>query len=149
VSEVRICENCGKKNPVSSLECEACGYDISFCIPVEDVVEESEKNECEQAETDLELWKFTAVDDSSVSFSLKDEYVIGREDCEISDYLNKSDYISRKHCKLYVKDNEPYVIDASTNGTFVNGRKIDKLFEYRLSVGDEITFADVKFKVTR
>ena len=32
--EVRICENCGVKNTIDKLECEACGYDLSFIAPV-------------------------------------------------------------------------------------------------------------------
>ena len=37
--EVRICENCGVKNTIDKLECEACGYDLSFIAPV--MVEEN------------------------------------------------------------------------------------------------------------
>lgn len=148
MTEVRICDNCGKKNPVSSLECEACGYDISFCIPVEYTEENIKKSSEENQKDSKKIWKFTAVDDENVYFSVDSETDIGRDNCEISDYLNKSDFVSRQHCKIYVKESKLYVMDASTNGTYINGNRIEKLSEYSLNIGDEITFADIKFKIS-
>jgi pSer/pThr/pTyr-binding forkhead associated (FHA) protein len=146
MSEVRVCENCGKKNPVSSLECEFCGYDISFCIPVEDLGETVVETVPENTEG---LWTFTAVDDNMVSFVVTDSITIGRENCVISDYLNRSDFISRQHCKIYVHDNGLYLMDASTNGTYINGNRVEKLSECPLNIGDEVTFADIKFKISK
>ena len=34
MNEVRVCENCKHHNPIDNLECEKCGFDLSFCIPV-------------------------------------------------------------------------------------------------------------------
>ena len=148
MTEIRICENCGARNPVSNLECENCGYDITFCIPIDS---EEIVNADVQSDVSGKQWVFTAIDESSVSFSVKDdeELNIGRENCVISDYLNKSDYISRVHCKIYANNEELHIVDASTNGTYINGKRIDKLKDYKLNNGDEVTFADIKFKISK
>ena len=61
-------------------------------------------------------------------------YILGRD--EFSDISIHNDSVSRQHC-LIKSDNGHYVIKdlESTNGTFVNGRRIA---EKKLAVGDEI-----------
>ena len=69
--------------------------------------------------------------------------VVGRavsSDCAIVDAT-----VSRKHADLVVSDNGVQVIDAgSSNGTFVNGVKVDN---YYVVAGDSVTFGKVAFKV--
>ena len=47
-------------------------------------------------------------------------------------------YISRKHCELFFDSISKafYILDCSTNGTWVNGRLIDKGVIYMLNMGD-------------
>ena len=49
---------------------------------------------------------------------------LGREDCDI----NLSDAkLSRHHCTFYMHEDVLTVVDnSSTNGTFVNGRKVQR-----------------------
>lgn len=78
-------------------------------------------------------------------FPLRGEMLVGREaECAIP--LN-SGHISRYHAKINVSHNGIYIEDLqSTNGTSVNGRKIKG--RVKLSVGDEVGFDDLYFKVT-
>ena len=62
------------------------------------------------------------------------EIVVGREG-EL-DLVLMEDMVSRRHAKLILQENEVSIQDlGSTNGTFVNGEKIDKA---ALTVGDRV-----------
>ncbi|MCR6651757.1 MAG: FHA domain-containing protein [Cellvibrionaceae bacterium] len=78
-------------------------------------------------------------------YVLQGEMLVGREvECAIA--LN-SGHISRYHAKINVSPNGVYIEDLhSTNGTFVNGQKIKG--RIRLSVGDEVAFDDITFRLT-
>jgi len=71
-------------------------------------------------------------------------YIVGRDD--FSDITIHNDSVSRQHC-LIKSDNGHYVIKdlKSTNGTFVNGRRIA---EKDLNVGDEITVGTCRLLFT-
>ncbi len=71
--------------------------------------------------------------------------IVGREvECAIA---IRSGHISRYHAKINVMRSGVYIEDLhSTNGTFVNGKRIKG--RVRLSVGDEVTFDDVAYRVT-
>ena len=133
--EVRICENCGTKNSIEKLECESCGYDLSFVVPT---IESDEK------ETATARWKITSTG-GSVSAIVSGGETIGREGDILSDYVNDSDYISRKHARFEVADGKLFVTDFSTNGTTINGERIEKNKLTEVNTGDEIAFADMAF----
>lgn len=78
------------------------------------------------------------------SFPLAQEMLIGREvECQIS--LN-SGHISRYHAKITRTPTGIMVEDLrSTNGTFVNGRRISQ--PQLLSVGDEVRFHEQAFRL--
>lgn len=71
---------------------------------------------------------------------------VGRqEDCQLR---IKSSQVSRKHCQLFEKKGLLLVKDlGSSNGTFVNGKKVDD--QRVLEAGDELTIGGVKFKVEK
>lgn len=78
-------------------------------------------------------------------FPLRGEMLVGREqECAIS--LNSS-HISRYHAKINVSSGGVYIEDLlSTNGTYVNGQRIKG--RVRLSLGDEVAFDDLSFRLT-
>lgn len=136
--EIRICENCGYENEVTSLECTECGYDLSFVIPT--IKQENIKPH-------ISGWSLVAVDNNEIFENNLDGKTIGREGELFSDYVNKSDYISRKHAKFNIENGNLYVTDASTNGTLINEVRIEKLNKTELKNEDVVTFADLKFIV--
>ncbi len=65
----------------------------------------------------------------------KNEVIIGRN--PESDLVLDDPLVSRKHCKILIKENSIFIKDLnSTNGTFLNGKRIS--FS-EIKVGDEIS----------
>jgi diguanylate cyclase (GGDEF)-like protein len=69
------------------------------------------------------------------SFAIdKDEFMIGR--VEHCDLVVEDDLVSRHHCKILATPDGAQIIDlASTNGTLLNGRRVEKAI---LQEGDQI-----------
>jgi ABC transport system ATP-binding/permease protein len=63
-----------------------------------------------------------------------------------ADFVVDAALVSRVHCRLTLDGAGKLVIEdlGSTNGTFVNGRKVDKLL---LNAGDKLTIGRVEFVV--
>lgn len=69
----------------------------------------------------------------------KDEFMIGRvENCDLT---VEDDLVSRHHCKILLTPDGAQIVDlASTNGTLVNGRRVEKVF---LKEGDQIQVGSI------
>ena len=62
--------------------------------------------------------------------------IIGREN---SDVIIEDKYISKAHCKIYIKEGNLYIEDLnSTNGTYINGKRIEKHVPYIITPHDVI-----------
>ena len=65
-----------------------------------------------------------------------------------SDYIVDSPVVSRVHLRLSEEMSNYYVEDLnSTNGTYVNGQKLEPHKPKEINVGDQITVADIDFIV--
>jgi hypothetical protein len=73
--------------------------------------------------------------------------LIGRNpDCDV--ILKQSRKVSRTHCLIACVENTILVRDlGSTNGVWLNSQRVER--ETRLSVGDELSVADVRYNVVR
>ena len=154
MSEIRVCENCKHPNDINNLECEKCGFDLSFVIPIDESELENQAEVLSNTtETDTpnsdncencNLCLISA--DGKLTIPIQNELVIGRDGVN-GEYFEKSNYVSRKHAIFYVENGEVLVFDASTNGTFLNDKRLPKLTKAPVHSNDKITFADVSFEV--
>jgi pSer/pThr/pTyr-binding forkhead associated (FHA) protein len=64
-----------------------------------------------------------------------------------ADFVVDAALVSRVHCRFTLNDTEELEIEdlGSTNGTFVNGRKVSKVV---LADGDKLTIGRVEFVVS-
>ena len=69
---------------------------------------------------------------------------IGR-DPGANEVVLPSGAVSRQHARLFFNEEEVSLIDASVNGTYVNGRAIDSYV--MLGTGDEVILGDVQIFV--
>lgn len=129
------CPVCHTPNPPSETYCIDCGFMLST-QPVT-------VSDAEQAPSAGTL----ATPDGTREFSLRvGENTVGRENADI---LLTHNSVSRRHAKVIVEDGHVYVEDAgSTNGTFVDGAKIDAGKRVAIKDGAELTFGSsaVRFK---
>ena len=62
--------------------------------------------------------------------------------------LDEDTFVSQVHARLFRRGRETYVEDlGSTNGTFVNGERIDEVT--RLRRGDQVQFGSTVTEITR
>ena len=141
--EVKICENCRHKNVITAMECEQCGYDLTFVFPQK--IEETKADGVEETGD----WEIISAANESCRYVLSEEVAVGR-DCDLfQEQFNSSHYTSRIHAKLRVADGVVQVMDASTNGTFVNEKRIPKMELISVENDSIIKFADISFKIRR
>lgn len=158
INEVKICDNCGHKNPVNSVECIECGYDLTFVYPqmIEASTSKTITESPERARDDVldgtlggERWFLSPINCVENGYLVTTEMALGR-DCDVfNEYFNRSNYTSRIHAKIRLCECGVQIMDASTNGTYINDRRLPKLEWITISDGDKIRFADVAFQLRR
>lgn len=150
MAEVRVCGNCKHHNGITQMECEKCGFDISMTAPINEsvIVMNSSFGEPQRDISSNCVWRLSEIAANQV-FYVSETLKVGREESPLADLLNKSDFVSRMHARLEIRDGLLYVTDFSTNGTFVNGVRALKGDAMQLHDGDELKFADVSFKVVK
>lgn len=77
----------------------------------------------------------------------KPEFVLGKSG-NVDGCIKNSGMVSRNHCKI-TRIGEKYVIEdlGSTNGTGINGYKLNPHERYYINNGDKLTLADIDFMV--
>ncbi|GAC1474256.1 MAG: hypothetical protein PVSMB7_29140 [Chloroflexota bacterium] len=133
-----ICSQCGTQNKAGDRYCEQCGSPLD----VNDAVESATNG---NAVTGPGAVPGTLVrlDGAQDSYTLRSRTVIGRLDtCDLP-VDDRS--VSREHARLS-RLHDGYVVEdlGSTNGTLVNGRRIDEAVILR--PGDILTVGSVEFR---
>ncbi len=87
------------------------------------------------------LTAYSLVDQKTkAKLRLEPENILGRESGL------KTETMSRRHCQIVTKENRWFLADLdSTNGTFLNGKKMKPREWYSLKVGDEVEFGSMVF----
>lgn len=77
----------------------------------------------------------------------KRNFLIGKSRSKVDYTVENNEVISRIHCEISVVGNDYYIIDkGSTNGTYLNGSKIQSQTAKKISDSDEIKLANEVFK---
>jgi pSer/pThr/pTyr-binding forkhead associated (FHA) protein len=91
-------------------------------------------------------WILQTKDDSPVVFRLPAGSVktVGRT--ARADFILDAALVSRLHCRLTADKSDQLIVEdlGSTNGTLVNGRRVDRQV---LKAGDTVTIGRVEFEV--
>ena len=129
------CPVCHTPNPPSETYCIDCGFMLNS-----EPVAVAAAEEAPSAGT-------LTTPDGTREFTLRvGENTVGRENADILLIHNS---VSRKHAKIVVEESRVYVEDTgSTNGTFVDGAKIESGQRTEIKDGTELTFgsAVLRFK---
>lgn len=131
-SMIRLC-SCGTKNPVQARKCLNCGEDISDIVPSMDL--SNEKDRC------MTLVSF----DGEYTFELPNEKIIVGRESNMSKYLSKKNFVSRRHAEIKKENNKFYIKNLSgTNYTYINNVKITEDDFVEIHDGDEIGLGGIE-----
>lgn len=145
---------CGKK--MLQIEDSSCGHSKDVTASRTGQKEKTGKQPAEQESKfafvymkKRKLWnkKSYDLDILPEQFELqKGRFSVGRRHDQA--FLLLPQQISREHAVLEVGQEQVYLTDCgSSNGTYVNDRKISAHVKTRLKVGDVITFADISYQL--
>jgi len=140
------CKECQMENIEGALFCEECGAKLE---------ERSEILGLEM-ETSGPKLVFASPEGSTLDIPAKDEVMIGRED-PISEVFPDVDLtnlgglekgVSRKHAVIH-HAGEDYTVEdmGSTNGTFINKKRIQPHAPETIKPGDEVRFGKLSLSV--
>jgi hypothetical protein len=75
----------------------------------------------------------------------QEEFIVGKVASVTNAQINNN-AISRMHVKFYKKEDEWKIMDlCSTNGTYLNGKRLQDEKEYRVKDGDNIKLANIEY----
>ncbi|MDA8424467.1 MAG: FHA domain-containing protein [Nitrospiraceae bacterium] len=140
------CKECQMENIEGALFCEECGAKLE---------EKQELIETAGAAAGAEL-VLASPDGSTLEIPSKEEVMIGRED-PISEVFPDVDLtglggmekgVSRKHAVIH-REGADYTVEdmGSTNGTFVNKKRIQPHAPQTIKPGDEVRFGKLALSV--
>jgi len=163
-----ICQNCQHKNVTGAMFCAECGAQldgidtlITQAITDDEIAEELNKKSShpELASTPVNSWISLHLMDSGKILPLasRNEFTLGRlsegqpimPDIDLTPYQAYASGVSRLHAVVKRDaNNRALVMDlGSSNGTYVNGRRINPHVEEPLSHGDIVALGKLKIQV--
>jgi pSer/pThr/pTyr-binding forkhead associated (FHA) protein len=140
------CTQCQMENIEGALFCEECGAQLES------------KNEQQETmkESPAERLVLASADGSTLEIPAKEEVVIGREDpisevfpdIDLTGFGGMEKGVSRKHALIH-RSGADYTVEdmGSTNGTYVNRKKILPNTPLAIKSGDEIRFGKLAFSL--
>lgn len=162
-----ICTNCQHKNVTGAMFCAECGAQldgidtlITQAITDEEIAEELSKKptRAEPTITPANSWISLHLMDSGKILPLasRNEFTLGRlsegqpimPDIDLTPYQAYASGVSRLHAVVKRDANRVLVMDlGSSNGTYINGRRLNPHVEELLSHGDVIALGKLKIQV--
>jgi pSer/pThr/pTyr-binding forkhead associated (FHA) protein len=134
------------ENIEGALFCEECGAQLEAKNELQEIAKEGP----------VERLVLSSVDGSTLDIPAKEQVVIGREDpiSEVFPDLDLTSFgglekgVSRKHAVIHHSGSDFTVEDmGSTNGTYVNRKKVLPNAPQAIKPGDEIRFGKLAFSL--
>jgi len=142
------CTACQMENIEGALFCEECGSRLDQADEMKDTAVETGS---EGASLVL-----ASHDGSKLEIPAKEEVVVGREDpisevfpdVDLTNLGGMDNGVSRKHAVIHRMGGDYTVEDlGSTNGTYINKKKIQPHAPQAIKAGDEIRFGKLSLKL--
>ena len=162
-----ICSNCQYKNVSGAVFCAECGAQldgvetlVTQAITDEQIEEELKKRTArpEPVSAPSNSWISLHLMDSGKILPLasRNEFTLGRlsegqpimPDIDLTPYQAYASGVSRLHAVVKRDNNRVAVMDlGSSNGTYVNGRRLNPHTEEALSHGDIVALGKLKIQI--
>lgn len=151
------CGDCGHKNREGILICENCGSDIYDILVGEaetKELEEGREKELGLAEpaTSRPIILYVADGSTPISIKRQNNLIMGKssKDTQInlSPFKAEEHGVSRQHARLDAAESPPALVDlSSSNGTYINGERLEADVRWKLESGDEIQLGRLKMRI--
>ena len=142
------CKECQMENIEGALFCEECGSKLEAMNGV--------KESAVDTDSEAKSLVLMSADGGKLEVPAKDEVVIGREDpisdvfpdVDLTDLGGMEKGVSRKHAIIH-RSGKDYTIEdmGSTNGTFINKKKIQPRAPQTIKPGDELRLGKLSLSV--
>ena len=162
-----ICPNCQHENTNGSVFCAECGEQLDGVETLvtqaitEDQISEDLRNQAPRPEaeaTPANRWLSLHLMDSGKIMPLasRNEFTLGRlsegqpimPDIDLTAYQAYASGVSRLHAVVKRDESNVVVMDlGSSNGTYLNGRRLTPHTEERLSHGDIVALGKLKIQI--
>lgn len=161
-----VCSNCQYKNVAGAMFCAECGAQldgietlVTQAITDEQIAEDlSKKARIDPGSTPANSWISLHLMDSGKILPLasRNEFTLGRlsegqpimPDIDLTPYQAYASGVSRLHAVVKRDSERVLVMDlGSSNGTYVNGRRINPHVEEALNHGDILALGKLKIQV--
>ncbi len=166
-----VCSNCKHINMAGAIFCSECGKPLAGSNPLttqtintEQVPETSQQRPEHAAQSDpstpvaLNDWVTLHLLDTGQVLPLaeRNEFTLGRisegqpimPDIDLSPYQAYARGVSRLHAVLKREASHVFIMDlGSSNGTFVNGKRLDPNIDQTVANGDVIALGKLKIQI--
>ena len=161
-----VCSNCQYKNVAGAMFCAECGAQldgvetlVTQAITDEQIAEDlNKKARLDPVSTPANSWISLHLMDSGKILPLasRNEFTLGRlsegqpimPDIDLTPYQAYASGVSRLHAVVKRDSERVLVMDlGSSNGTYVNGRRINPHVEEALNHGDILALGKLKIQV--
>ena len=163
-----VCPNCNHKNMAGAVFCSECGAPLNAAdslatqnITTGQVMEEMKKKSILHVPTPavtLNNWVTLHLLDTGQVLPLSDrnEFTLGRisegqpimPDIDLSPYQAYANGVSRLHAVIKRDGNQILLMDlGSSNGTYINGKRLNPNVEQTLKNGDVVALGKLKVQV--
>jgi pSer/pThr/pTyr-binding forkhead associated (FHA) protein len=142
------CKECQMENIEGALFCEECGAKLETMGELQDSA-----GEIGGEGTSL---VFKTPDGSKLEIPAKEEVIIGREDpisevfpdLDLTNFGGAEGGVSRRHAVIHRSGNVYTIEDmGSTNGTYINKKRIQPHVPQTITPGDELRFGKLAFSL--
>lgn len=159
-----ICPNCHHRNLDGTVFCNECGAQLSGLQPIvtqnisTDHLPGMERKRTANFPSDLDTWASLHLLDSGHILPLGDrtEFTLGRvseaqpimPDIDLTPYQAYANGVSRLHAVLKREGSRVLVMDlGSSNGTYLNGKRLTPNVDQTLSHGDMLALGKLKIQI--
>jgi len=160
-----VCADCQYENVTGAMFCAECGAQldgaelITEAMTDEQITKElSRKAPRPESATPVNSWISLHLMDSGKILPIpsRTEFILGRltddspilPDIDLTPYRASASGVSRLHAVIKRKENRVMVVDLnSSNGTYINGRRIRSDVDERLSHGDILALGTLQIQI--
>ena len=139
----KICPACREKNPVSEVICRVCMTNLSSVRPTADAPVEAPPAEADSDTTVFSMPEVMTLARASDgrSIPVSSGYVLGRSG-DAAEFFQDMRTVSRQHARISFLDGGWSIEDlGSTNGTWVNGQRVETGKPRELKKGDVLALS--------